>query len=71
MNILLVEDDPGIGRFVTKGLTAEGWNVHWLRQGEAAVATANPPKTLRGVQGKIDERFLIQANLTKAGLRPT
>ncbi len=40
MNILLVEDDPGIGRFVTKGLTAEGWNVHWLRQGESAVATA-------------------------------
>jgi len=40
MNILLVEDDPGIGRFVTRGLTAEGWNVHWLRQGETAVATA-------------------------------
>jgi DNA-binding response OmpR family regulator len=40
MNILLVEDDPGIGRFVTKGLAAEGWNVHWLRQGETAVATA-------------------------------
>lgn len=40
MNILLVEDDPGIGRFVTKGLTAEGWNVHWLRQGENAVSCA-------------------------------
>jgi DNA-binding response OmpR family regulator len=40
MNILLVEDDPGIGRFVTKGLTAEGWHVHWLRQGETAVTTA-------------------------------
>lgn len=40
MNILLVEDDPGIGRFVTKGLTAEGWNVDWLRQGETAVAHA-------------------------------
>lgn len=40
MNILLVEDDPGIGRFVTKGLTAEGWNVHWLRQGETALACA-------------------------------
>lgn len=40
MNILLVEDDPGIGRFVTKGLTAEGWNVHWLRQGENALSCA-------------------------------
>jgi DNA-binding response OmpR family regulator len=40
MNILLVEDDPGIGRFVTKGLTAEGWNVQWLRQGETAVSCA-------------------------------
>lgn len=41
MNILLVEDDPGIGRFVTKGLTAEGWNVHWLRQGETALSCAS------------------------------
>lgn len=41
MNILLVEDDPGIGRFVTRGLSAEGWNVHWLRQGEHAVSCAS------------------------------
>lgn len=40
MNILLVEDDPGIGRFVSRGLTAEGWTVNWLRQGETAVACA-------------------------------
>lgn len=40
MNILLVEDDPGIGRFVTRGLAAEGWNVHWLREGETAVSCA-------------------------------
>ena len=40
MNILLVEDDPGIGRFVSRGLAAEGWTVNWLRQGETAVACA-------------------------------
>jgi DNA-binding response OmpR family regulator len=37
MNILLVEDDPGIGRFVSRGLAAEGHAVDWLRRGlEAA-----------------------------------
>lgn len=33
MNILLVEDDPGIGRFVSRGLGAEGFVVHWLHSG--------------------------------------
>ncbi len=36
MNILLVEDDPGIGRFVSRGLTAEGYAVHWLHTGREA-----------------------------------
>jgi DNA-binding response OmpR family regulator len=36
MNILLVEDDPGIGRFVSRGLTAEGFAVHWLQSGREA-----------------------------------
>lgn len=36
MNILLVEDDPGIGRFVHRGLTAEGYGVEWERSGEGA-----------------------------------
>jgi DNA-binding response OmpR family regulator len=36
MKILLVEDDPGIGRFVSRGLTAEGFAVEWLRSGQAA-----------------------------------
>lgn len=31
LSVLLVEDDPGIGRFVTRGLAAEGFSVHWLR----------------------------------------
>lgn len=30
-NVLLVEDDPGIGRFLTRGLAAEGFSVQWLR----------------------------------------
>ena len=36
--ILLVEDDPGIGRFVTRGLTARGYRVAWERDGSRAVA---------------------------------
>lgn len=31
MKILLVEDDPGIGRFVTQGLTTKGYQVQWER----------------------------------------
>lgn len=30
-SVLLVEDDPGIGRFVARGLAAEGFSVQWLR----------------------------------------
>jgi DNA-binding response OmpR family regulator len=37
MNILLVEDDPGIGRFVSRGLAAEGHVVDWLRRGAEAM----------------------------------
>lgn len=38
MTILLVEDDPGIGRFVSRGLAAEGFEVEWLRAGKPASA---------------------------------
>lgn len=27
--VLLIEDDPGIARFMTRGLGAEGWKVDW------------------------------------------
>ncbi|WP_206244806.1 response regulator transcription factor [Novosphingobium terrae] len=33
MNILLVEDDPGIGRVLARGLTAEGYGVNWRKTG--------------------------------------
>ena len=33
MNVLLVEDDPGIGRFVSRGLVAQGYRVAWERDG--------------------------------------
>jgi DNA-binding response OmpR family regulator len=36
MNILLIEDDAGIGRFVSQGLTGEGYGVEWLRTGRDA-----------------------------------
>ena len=39
MNILLVEDDPGIGRFVSRGLTAEGYAVNWVRAGGSVAAS--------------------------------
>lgn len=31
MRVLLVEDDPGIGRFVSRGLGAKGYDVQWER----------------------------------------
>jgi len=34
MNILLVEDDVGIGRFISQGLRARGLEVHWERVGK-------------------------------------
>lgn len=36
MNILLVEDDPGIGRFIHRGLMAEGHAVEWQTSGRRA-----------------------------------
>lgn len=38
MNVLLIEDDPGIGRFVSRGLTARGYRVAWERDGSRAPA---------------------------------
>lgn len=44
MKILLVEDDPGIGRFASRGLAAEGFEVDWLQTGaEALQALAARP----------------------------
>jgi len=36
MNLLLIEDDPGIGRFVSRGLAARGYRVAWERDGSRA-----------------------------------
>ena len=36
MNILLVEDDPGIGKFIVRGLQAEGYKVEWQTLGRRA-----------------------------------
>ena len=38
MNLLLVEDDVGIGRFVSQGLSQRGWHVHWERSAAAVAA---------------------------------
>ncbi len=37
MRILLVEDDPGIGRAVVKGLEAEGFVLDWQRSGRGVI----------------------------------
>ena len=34
MNVLLVEDEPRIASFVTKGLSAAGYHVTWIGRGE-------------------------------------
>lgn len=34
MNVLIVEDDPAIGRALVRGLSAEGYSVNWRRTGE-------------------------------------
>ncbi len=39
MRVLLVEDDPGIARFVSRGLCAEGYDVEW-RRGQAMALDA-------------------------------
>ncbi|WP_033920170.1 response regulator transcription factor [Sphingomonas sp. 37zxx] len=38
MHLLLVEDDLGIGRFLQRGLLAEGYAVEWQQAGEPAYA---------------------------------
>ena len=38
MKLLLVEDDPGIGRFVSRGLPRHGYAVTWHRQAEGVLA---------------------------------
>lgn len=41
MKILLVEDDPGIGRVVCDGLRAHAYDVEWLREGAQAITLLN------------------------------
>ena len=38
LNILLVEDDPDSGRFLHRGLVAEGYTVEWQTLGRRAQA---------------------------------
>ena len=40
LNLLLVEDDVGIGRMLERGLTAAGYSVDWVRDLAAAVGAA-------------------------------
>jgi DNA-binding response OmpR family regulator len=40
MNVLLVEDDVGIGRFVSQGLAARGLSVRWERSGHEVAGLA-------------------------------
>lgn len=40
LNLLLVEDDVGIGRMLERGLSAAGYSVDWVRDLAAAVSAA-------------------------------
>ena len=40
LNLLLVEDDVGIGRMLERGLTGAGYSVDWVRDLAAAVSAA-------------------------------
>jgi len=42
--VLLVEDDPGIARFMTRGLAAEGWTIDWRPSVRAARAALETPR---------------------------
>ncbi|HEY0330291.1 MAG TPA: response regulator transcription factor [Rhodopseudomonas sp.] len=44
MRILLVEDDPMIGKALVRGLTAQGMAVDWVRNGADASATLERPQ---------------------------
>ncbi|WP_417831770.1 response regulator transcription factor [Terasakiella sp.] len=39
MNLLIVEDDPGIAGFICRGLKAEGYIADWVERGHEAVET--------------------------------
>jgi DNA-binding response OmpR family regulator len=41
MEILLIEDDPRVADFVTRGLQAEGYSVQWIRTGRTGLAAAD------------------------------
>jgi DNA-binding response OmpR family regulator len=44
LKVLLVEDDPGIARFLQRGLAADGYQVEWVASGgEALTAVHNAP----------------------------
>ena len=40
MNVLVVEDEPGIASFLTKGLAARGYDVGWVACGRDALAAS-------------------------------
>lgn len=40
MEILLIEDDPRVADFLTRGLRAEGYGVQWIRNGRDGLAAA-------------------------------
>jgi DNA-binding response OmpR family regulator len=41
IDVLIIEDDPTIGRNLHEGLAASGYRAHWSRTGEGGLAQAN------------------------------
>ncbi|WP_300455044.1 response regulator transcription factor [Accumulibacter sp.] len=70
MRVLVVEDDPMIGRSVQQGLRQDGYAVDWLRDGQAAESTlATTPYDILlldlGLPGK--SGFDVLAGLRRSG----
>jgi two-component system, OmpR family, copper resistance phosphate regulon response regulator CusR len=72
MRILLVEDDPGIARFVAKGLREQSYAVDVATTGEDALyqASLNPyDLAILDVMIPAPDGFAVCAQLRKSGLR--
>jgi two-component system copper resistance phosphate regulon response regulator CusR len=72
MRVLLVEDDPGIARFVAKGLREQSYAVDIATTGEDALyqASLNPyDLAILDVMIPAPDGFAVCAQLRKSGLR--
>lgn len=71
MNVLLVEDDAGIGRVVCNGLRANGFEVDWIRSAESLfrnIKTKNYAVIVLDLMLPGDNGFEVCAQLRRTGI---